>query len=71
MFPLGFYAFFFPEHRQSSGWVVLFGVFALYFIHAIFYFRTRTNRSSLLFLGLLVALLICNVAGCRAMIHAY
>lgn len=51
--------------------MVLFGVFALYLIHAIFYFRTRTNRSSLLFLGLLVALLICNVAGCRAMIHAH
>jgi hypothetical protein len=70
-FPLGLYAFFVPEHRQASGWAVIIGGVVLYVLHAFFYFRARTTRSSLLLAGVLVALLICNVAGCREMVHAH
>ena len=71
MFPLGLVAFFSPEHRPADGWLVLIGATAIYVVHAIFYFRAKTNRSALLWLGALVVLLICNVAGCRDMIHAH
>ena len=71
MFPLGLFAFFFPEHRQSAGWAVIILVLALYGVHAMLYFRARTTRSAIVLAGVLVALLVCNVAGCREMIHAH
>ncbi len=71
MFPLGLFAFFFPDDRQQAGWTVLFGVAAIYVVHAIFYFRAKTTRSVLIFLGVLIALLVCNVAGCRPMLHLH
>ncbi len=71
LFPLGLFAFFFPAHREEGGWTVLIGVVALYLVHAFFYFRARTTRSSLIWAGLLLALLICNVAGCRAINHLH
>jgi hypothetical protein len=71
MFPLGLFAFFFPDQRQIGGWSVIFGVAAIYAVHAISFFRARTTRSSLILLGLLMILLICNVAGCRAMNHPH
>ena len=71
MFPLGLFAFFFPEHRQEGGWAAIIGIVAVYVAHAFFYFRACTTRSGLILAGVLVALLICNVAGCRDMIHAH
>lgn len=44
---------------------------AIYLVHAFFYFRARTTRSVLILAEVLVALLPCNVAGCRAMIHTH
>jgi hypothetical protein len=71
MFPLGLFAFVAPEHRQGSGWTVIAIGWMLYLIHAFFYFRSRSRRSSLSLLGLLVLLLLCNISGCREMIHAH
>ena len=71
MFPIGLFAFFFPEHRQAGGWFVIAGVTAIYVAHAILYFRVKTRRSAFILFGMLVALLICNVSGCREMIHAH
>ena len=71
MFPLGLFAFFFPEQHQIGAWTVLFGVVALYVVHAIFFFRARTTRSMLILLGVLIVLLLCNVAGCRAVNHPH
>jgi len=71
MFPLGLWAFLFPEDRQSGGWIVLLSTVALYLVHAVFYFRSRTTALTAILFGALVLLLICNVAGCRAMIHVH
>lgn len=71
MFPLGLFAVVAPEHRQSSGWAVIAIGWMIYLIHAFFYFRSRSRRSSLSLLGLLVLLLLCNISGCREMIHAH
>jgi hypothetical protein len=71
MFPVGLFAFFFPEHRQEGGWWVIIAVMAVYIVHAVFYFRAKSSRSTLILAGVLVVLLICNVAGCRAMVHAH
>lgn len=71
MFPLGLYAFFFPEHRQGGGWFVLISVVLLYVVHAYFYFRARTTLTSAILYLVLIVLLMCDSAGCRAMIHAH
>jgi hypothetical protein len=71
MFPLGLFAFFFPEQRQEAGWIVIGSVVLLYVIHAIFYFRARTTLTSAILYLVLLVLLMCDAAGCRAMIHAH
>jgi hypothetical protein len=71
MFPLGLFAFSFPERRQDGGWVVIVVVAAIYVTHALFYFRARSSRSAFILFGVLVAFLVCNVAGCRSMIHGH
>lgn len=38
MFPLGLFAFFFPEQRQEGGWFVLISVLLLYVVQAFFLF---------------------------------
>jgi hypothetical protein len=70
MFPLGLFAFLFPERRQEGGWIVIIGVTLIYVVHAFFYFRAKSNRAAIILFGVLVALLVCNVAGCRGMINA-
>jgi hypothetical protein len=49
---------------------VLLGCAAIYVIHAVFYFRTRNARAAILLYLVLLALLFCNVSGCRSMINA-
>jgi peptidoglycan/LPS O-acetylase OafA/YrhL len=70
MFPLGLYSFFFPEHHLGPAWA-LSATVGIYLVHAVFYFRARTTRSGLILAGVLVALLLCNVAGCRQLIHTH
>jgi hypothetical protein len=71
MFPLGLAAFIDRQWANSGGWGVFAGCIAVYLIHAWFYFRSRTLRTTLFLFGVLAILLICNVSGCRAMIHAH
>ena len=71
MFPLGLFAFFFPEQRQEGGWFVLISVLLLYVVQAFFYFRARTTLTSAILYLILLVLLICDAAGCRAMVHAH
>ena len=66
LFPLGLAAFVNLRWGNDGGWGVLILCFAIYVAQAIFYFRSKTIRSTALWLGVLIALLICNVAGCRA-----
>ena len=66
LFPIGLVAFVTLRLGNDGGWGVLGFCVAIYVVHAIFYFRSQTVRSTALWLGLLILLLICNVAGCRA-----
>jgi hypothetical protein len=69
MFPLGLAAFINPRWGNSGGWGVFGACIGIYLVHAYFYFRSRNLRSTLFLFGVLTVLPICNVSGCRAMIH--
>ena len=71
MFPLGLAAFFNRHWANSGGWGIFLGCIAVYLIHAWFYFRSSNLRSTLVLLGVLAILLICNISGCRAMINTH
>lgn len=66
LFPLGLAAFVNLRWGNDGGWGVLGLCVGIYIVQAIFYFRAKTFRASALWLVVLVILLICNVAGCRA-----
>jgi hypothetical protein len=65
MFPIGLAAFIDLHLGNDGGWYVLSVCVAIYIVHTIFYFRSKSMRSSAIWFGFLIALLICNVAGCR------
>src|SRR5262252_3860713 len=65
MFPLALAAF---ANQHSGGWGLFATFIGIYLAQAYFYFRSRKVWSTPLLLGVLVALLICNVSGCRAML---
>lgn len=67
MFPLGLAAFINVHWGNDGGWGVLAVCILVYLVHAWFYFRSRTQRSTLLWLALLVILLVGNVSGCHKM----
>jgi hypothetical protein len=69
MFPLGLAAFVNPRWANSGGWGVFGACIGIYLVHAYFYFRSRTLRSTLFLFGVMAILLTCNVPGCRAMIN--
>ena len=66
LFPLGLVAFINLRWGNDGGWGILILSFAVYILHAIFYFRAKTWRSAALWFAVLVILLVCNVAGCRS-----
>lgn len=68
MFPLGLAGFINLRWGNDGGWGIFAACIAIYLVHAFFYFRSRNMRWTLLWLGVLVVLLICNISGCRAMI---
>jgi len=71
MFPLGLAEFVNHRSAANGGWGIFLGCVGIYVVHGYFYFRARNTRSTLLLLGVLVILLVCNVAGCRAMINTH
>ena len=71
MFPLGLAAFIIPHWANSGGWGVFGACVGFYLVHAYFFFRSRNVRSTLFLFGVLVALLTCNVSGCKAMIKVH
>ena len=66
LFPLGLAAFVNLRLGNDGGWWVLGSCYAIYLAHAVFFFHSKATRSTILLLGLLVILLICNVSGCKA-----
>jgi hypothetical protein len=71
MFPLGLVAVIDRHTANDGGWGVLIGCYAVYLVHGFLYFRSKTTTRTLILYGVLVVLLIGNVAGCREMIHAH
>ncbi|PYI71620.1 MAG: hypothetical protein DMF02_05990 [Verrucomicrobia bacterium] len=68
MFPIGLAAF---ANQHSGGRGVFAACIGIYLAQAYFYFRSRKVWSTLLLFGGQVALLICNVSGCRAMLNTH
>jgi len=66
LFPLGLAAFVNLRLGNDGGWGILGLCYAIYIVHAVFYFRSKTVRSTVIWFALLVLLLVCNVSGCRA-----
>ena len=71
VFITGLAAFVFPSSLQGSGTPWLFGLWSLYIVHAVLFFRARTKRATVLWFLLLALLLTCNVAGCRNMLNTH
>ena len=65
IFPLGLAAFINIRWGNDGGWGVLAACVLVYVIHAYFYFRSKTQRSTFLWFAVLVVLLLCNVVGCH------
>jgi hypothetical protein len=70
LFPMGLARAVYPPGMRGDGLVILVACYLAYVVHAVFYFRARSVRSSYIFLAVLIVLLICNVSGCREMINA-
>src|SRR3954451_24378169 len=62
LFPLGLAAFVNLRLGNDGGWGVLGFCYAIYILHAVFYFRSKTVRSTVLLFALLVVLLICTIS---------
>ena len=71
MFPLGLAGFIDRRWGNDGGWGVFWTCYAIYVLHGIFYFRSRTRKSTIILLAVLVVLLICNISGCRSMINTH
>ena len=71
MFPLGLVAVVDRHTANAGGWGVLIGCYAVYLVHGFFYFRSKTTTRMIILYGVLVVLLIGNVAGCRDMMHSH
>lgn len=71
MFPIGLLRTFYPASLRGGGWWQLLSCFAVYALHAFFYFRAQTRLRTTLWFLVLVALLLCNVSGCREMINTH
>lgn len=71
MFPLGLAAFINRHWANDGGWGVFAACVGVYLVHGYFYFRSRKARSTVLLFAFLVILFLCNISGCREMIHAH
>src|SRR5438128_8126795 len=71
MFRLGLVAVIDRHSANDGGWGVLIGGYAVYLVHGYFYFRSKTVMRIVILYGVLVVLLVGNVAGCREMIHSH
>ena len=71
MFPLGLVAVVNRHAANAGGWGVLTACYAVYLVHGFFYFRLKTTTRTVILYGVLVVLLIGNVAGCRDMMRSH
>jgi hypothetical protein len=71
MFPLGLLAVINRHAANAGGWGVLVACYAVYLVHGFFYFRSKTATRTVILYGVLVILLIGDVAGCREMMRSH
>jgi hypothetical protein len=71
LFPLGLAAFVNLHKGNDGGWGIFAACVGVYLVHGFLYFRSKTFRSTILWFVILVLLLVCNVSGCRAMVHGH
>ena len=71
MFPLGLLAVINRHAANAGGWGALVSCYAVYVVHGFFYFRSKTTTQTVILYGVLVVLLIGNVAGCRDMMRSH
>jgi len=71
MFPLGLVAVFDLHLANDGGWGVLIGTWLVYVVHGFFYFRAKTTLQTVILFGVLVLMLIGNIAGCQQMWHGH
>ena len=71
MFPIGLLAVIDRHLANDGGWGVFIGCYVVYIVHAFFFFRSKTTLRTAILYGVLVILLICNIAGCREMIPSH
>jgi hypothetical protein len=71
MFPLGLVAVIDRHLANDGGWRVFIGCYVVYVVHGFFYFRSKTALRTAILYGVLVILLLGNVAGCHEMIHSH
>ena len=69
IFPLGLVAVIDLHLANDGGGSVFIGCYVVYIVHAFFFFRSKTTLRTAILYGVLVILLIGNVAGCRQMIQ--
>src|SRR6266481_992249 len=62
MFPLGLIAVFDRHLANDGGWGVFIGLYVVYIVHGFFYFRSKTTLRTVILYGVLVVMLIGNVA---------
>jgi integral membrane sensor domain MASE1 len=70
-FPVGLVAVIDRHMANAGGWGVLIACYAVYLAHSYFYFRSKTTTRTVILYGVLVILLIGNVAGCRDMMRSH
>jgi len=56
LFPLGLTAFLVPPGSLREGWAAMFVPVGVYLVHAIFYFRARTSRKTVIWFAVLIIL---------------
>ena len=70
LFPAGLFAFL-PPGQPDERWAVpllCFG-WALYILHAVFFFRARQRRTMWIWYAVLLLLFVLNVGGCHQMLR--
>jgi hypothetical protein len=71
MFPLGLVAVIDRHTASAGGWAVLIGCYTVYLVHGFFYFHSKTTTRTIVLYGILVVLLLGNIAGCRDMMQTH
>lgn len=70
LFPAGLFAFL-PPGQPDEKWAtpLLFLGWAIYIVHAVFFFRARRSRAIWILYAVLLLLLVGNVGGCHQMLR--